>query len=139
MPRLVRLSFILFVLALAVTGSQMASRVPNILPWAISAEVGVLYGWMFVGSASYFAYGLLRPSWHNSVGQLAGFLAYDLILIVPFAARLSSVSPQLRINLIVYIIVLGYSGLLAIYYLLVNRETRIFGRGQTVPQIQGVG
>ena len=42
---------------------------------------------MFLGSATYFAYGIVRPRWTNAGGQLAGFLAYDLVLIVPFMTR----------------------------------------------------
>ena len=52
---------------------------------------------IFLGSAIYFAYGLQRPVWGNAKGQLLGFLAYDLVLIVPFV-RLSFASslPQLQ-------------------------------------------
>ena len=137
MPRLVRASFLVFVIALVIAGGQLVLKVPNILPWSTSIEAAVIYGWMFLGAAAYFAYGVLRPSWHNSAGQLAGFLAYDVVLIVPFLTRLSTIDPALLPNLIIYIVVVSYSGLLAIYYLFINRETRILGRGEVVPQVQG--
>jgi hypothetical protein len=80
---------------------------------------------MFVGAAIYFAYGLLRPSWVNAAGQLAGFLAYDVVLIVPFLMRLPTVAPELRFSLITYVVVVSYSGLLAIYYLFLHQGTHL--------------
>lgn len=123
-PRIVRVSFGVFIVALIIAGGQMVLKNTHIMPWQISTDATIVYGWMFLGAAAYFAYGFLRPGWHNAGGQLAGFLAYDLVLIIPFLQRLPTVGPDLRINLIVYIIVLVYSGLLAIYYLFLNPGTR---------------
>ncbi|MFN2125545.1 MAG: hypothetical protein ACK2UP_18775 [Candidatus Promineifilaceae bacterium] len=92
--------------------------------WMITPELSVVIGWMFVGAALYFVYGLLRPSWLNSAGQLIGFLFYDLVLIVPFLTRLSTVSEANRLGLYVYTAVLILSGLLAIYFLFINGPTR---------------
>jgi hypothetical protein len=103
-------------------------KVPDTIPWAITPELSVVMGWMFVGAAAYFVYGLLRPSWANAAGQLAGFLAYDLVLIVPFLTRLPTVSPEHRLGLIVYTLVVSYSGLLAAYYLFVDKQTRVRAR-----------
>jgi len=61
----------------------------------------------------------------NAGGQLAGFLAYDIVLIVPFLQRLPTVAPEHRIGLYLYTAVVTYSGLLAIYYLFVHRRTRV--------------
>jgi hypothetical protein len=126
MPRLVRISFLIFVVGLIFFGGQMVLRTPGILPWQTTSATIIIYGWMFIGAASYFAYGLLRPSWHNAGGQLAGFLAYDLVLIIPFLLLLPEISRQRLPNLIIYLVFLSYSGLLAIYYLFINRETRLF-------------
>jgi hypothetical protein len=79
---------------------------------------------MFLGAAVYFAYGLLRPSWLNSAGQLIGFLAYDLVLIVPFLTRLPATAPEFRLGLYIYTTVVTLSGLLAIYYLFLHKPTR---------------
>lgn len=125
MPRLVRVAFAVFIIALIIVGTQLILKSPNILPWRVNVAGSVIYGWFFLGAAFYFAYGLLRPSWHNTAGQLAGFLAYDLVLIVPFLQYLPNVPPASRTNLIIYISVLIFSGLLAIYYLFINAETRI--------------
>jgi len=88
---------------------------------------------MFIGSASYFTYGLLRPGWSNAGGQLAGFLGYDLVLILPVLLLIRNITPALLPNLIIYLAVLIYSGALAIYYLFLNRETRLFPRHPNTP------
>ncbi len=127
MPGLVRWSFVVFIIALLIVSTLLILQVPNVIPWTITLELSVVIGWMFMGAAAYFAYALLRPSWVNSAGQLCGFLAYDVVLIVPFLTRLSTISPKLRPNLYIYTAVVIYSGLLAIYYLFVNKTTRIWG------------
>lgn len=125
-PRLVRVSFMFFVVTLIVVGGLLVLKVPNILPWPVSPESSVIYGWMFLGAAAYFTYSLLRPSWINTGGQLAGFLAYDVVLIGPFLTRLPTIAPDFRPNLIIYTVVVIYSGLLAIYYLFIKADTRMF-------------
>jgi hypothetical protein len=125
MPRLVRWSFVVFIIALLIVSVQMILQVPNVIPWVITPELSVVIGWMFLGAAAYFVYALLRPSWFNSAGQLAGFLAYDVVLIVPFLQRLPTVAPQFQAGLIVYTAVVIYSGLLAFYYLFISKPTRL--------------
>ena len=82
---------------------------------------------IFLGSAVYFAYGLYRPVWGNAKGQLVGFLAYDLVLIVPFA-RLWPVAPSL--SLAVYLAVIVVSALLAIGFLLVSPTYRLWSKAE---------
>jgi hypothetical protein len=125
-PRLVYGSFAFFVIALLIAGGQMVLKRPNILPWTVTPTSSIIYGWMFLGAAAYFAYGVLRPGWYNAAGQLAGFLAYDLVLIIPFLTQLATISEGRRLALIIYIIVVSYSGLLAIYYLFINPATRLW-------------
>jgi hypothetical protein len=122
MPALVRWSFILFVIALVYAAIRLFLRIPTI-PWPLTPDLSIVVGCMFLGAAAYFVYGLLRPSWANAGGQLAGFLAYDVVLIVPFLRALPNVAPQFRAGLIVYLIVVIYSGLLAIYYLFIRRPS----------------
>ena len=124
MPPLVRWSFVVFVVALLYTSTRLFLGIPTI-PWPLTPELSVIVGCIFLGAAAYFIYGLLRPSWANAGGQLSGFLAYDLVLIIPFLRALPNVAPEFRTGLIVYTIVVVYSGLLAIYYLFVNRQTRL--------------
>jgi hypothetical protein len=124
MPPLVRWSFVVFVLALLYTSARLFLQIPTI-PWRLTPELSVVVGCIFLGAAAYFIYALLKPSWANAGGQLSGFLAYDLVLIVPFLRTLPNVAPEFRTGLIVYTIVVVYSGLLAIYYLFVNKKTRL--------------
>jgi hypothetical protein len=44
----------------------------------------------------------IRPRWGNAFGQLLSFLAYDLVLIVPFVALFDTVPPERMVNLVVY-------------------------------------
>jgi hypothetical protein len=126
MPPLVRGSFVLFVAALLFVSVRLFLGIPT-LPWPLTPELSIVAGAMFLGAAAYFVYGLLRPSWANAGGQLAGFLAYDLVLIGPLLSRLPAIAPEFRAALIIYLVVVIYSGLLAIYYLFVYRPTRMWG------------
>jgi hypothetical protein len=54
-------------------------------------------------------------------------------LIVPFLQLLPRIDDDLRINLVIYLIVVSYSGLLAFYYLFVNKETRLVGKRTSPP------
>ena len=67
---------------------------------------------------------MFRPNWHNALGQLLSFLAYDLVLIIPFVGLLDTIEPGRFINLAVYTAVLIYSAGLAVYYLFINPQTR---------------
>jgi hypothetical protein len=123
-PRLVRGSFVVFIIALLLVSGLLIVQVPDILPWAITPELSTLIGCMFLGASAYFAFGVVDPRWENAGGQLAGFLAYDIVLIVPFIVRLPTIDPNLLPNLIVYTGVLIYSGLLATWYLAIDSRTR---------------
>jgi hypothetical protein len=124
LPRVVMGSFIFFIIALAIVSFKLITKTPNAIPWTITPTLSLVIGWMFVGAAVYFIYGLLRPSWLNAAGQLLGFLFYDLVLIEPFITRLSAVSDENRLGLYIYTAVVTVSGLIAIYYLFINRPTR---------------
>ena len=132
-PSFVRVSFAIFVVGLLLAGGALVLRAGKIFPWPLSTEQSVLYGCMFLGSACYFLYGFINPRWANAKGQLIAFLAYDVVLIAPFLKHFAAVHPDLRINLVLYTAVLTYSGLLAIYYLLLNSTTRLFTRPSLMP------
>jgi hypothetical protein len=95
-----------------------------IFPWAVKPDTSVLFGSIFVGDAFYFLYGLLYPRWHNALGQLLSFLAYDVVLIISFLQLFGNIKPEFIASLILYIVVLLYSGGLAIYYLFISPATR---------------
>lgn len=132
MPRLVRYSFVGFVVILAFAGTTLALQQPNIWPWQLTPQQSTLYGWIFLGAATYFIYGFLRPVWGNATGQLMGFFAYDVVLLPPFFALLFGTEPFLLTNLVFFIVALIYSAALAVYYLAVNRATRIDRAARTV-------
>lgn len=123
-PLLVRGAFAVFVIALIIAGAQLVRQTPGVLPWQTTPASVVLYGWMFIGAAAYFAYGFLRPSWRNAGGQLAGFLAYDVVLLLPLLGLLGTIAPARMTNLWIYIVVVTLSGVLAIYYLFIHPTTR---------------
>jgi hypothetical protein len=123
MPQPVKISFWIFIASLFAAGGALVLQAP-IFPWALNPDSSVVFGCIFLGDAFYFLYGMFRPNWHNALGQLLSFLAYDLVLIVPFIGLLNTVEPGRMVNLIVYTAVLIYSGGLAVYYLFMNPQTR---------------
>jgi hypothetical protein len=124
MPQLVRLSFGAFAMILIGAGGALLLHA-GIFPWRLGQETSVMFGLIFLGAATYFIYGALDPHWGNAVGQLAGFLAYDLVLLAPFLERFSTAQGGSLISLIIYVAFLVYSGMLASYYLFASNPTRI--------------
>jgi hypothetical protein len=122
-PLLVRVSFMIFIAALILAGGALVFRLP-VFPWAVDPDTSVIFGCIFLGDACYFLYGLIHPVWHNALGQLLSFLAYDLVLIVPLLQLFKTVAPAYLLNLLGYIVVLFYSGVIAVYFLFVNYRTR---------------
>jgi|SRR5579871_6745376 len=122
--KLLRISFGLFTAVLLWASIQLLRRSPTIFPWPLEPDTSTMFGWLFLGSAVYFGWGLIRPSWHNARGQLLAFLAYDLVLLPPYLFLFSTVSPEHANSLRLYIAVIVYSTLLSIYYLFINKRTR---------------
>jgi hypothetical protein len=124
-PRVVRASFMVFIVALVIVGGLLVLRVPNVMPWTITPEQSTLFGLMFLGAAAYFGFGLREPRWENAAGQLAGFLAYDAVLILPFLLRIPTIDDALRLNLLIYTAVVVVSGVIAFWYLFLDHRTRL--------------
>lgn len=122
-PFPVRVSFGVFVGALLLAGGALVLGQP-IFPWKLNPDSSVIFGCIFLGDAFYFLYALLVPRWHNAKGQLLSFLAYDLVLIVPFLGLFRTVEAGYRLSLIMYVAVLLYSGGLAVFYLFFNKSTQ---------------
>jgi hypothetical protein len=127
-PLPVRVAFVVFVLALWATGGALVAGNLNVLPWHVTPDVARVYGFIFLGASSYFLYGLIIPRWSNAAGQLLGFLAYDLVLIVPFAIYFRHVPPERLLNHLVYTAVVVASGVLAVLYCFIHPRTRLVGR-----------
>ena len=101
----------------------MLAGAKNILPWPISRDISFLYGSVFLGAAVFFATAIKARVWGAAHGPLAGFLAYDLVLIGPFITMFPSISEKCLASLIVYTVVVVYSGALATWYLFKGPES----------------
>jgi peptidoglycan/LPS O-acetylase OafA/YrhL len=136
-PRVVIGAFVVFVGVLFAAAGALISGRPNILPWPATQEVATLTGIIFLGAASYFLFGLARRGWSNAGGQLAGFLAYDLVLIPPLMMRSGTVPGYWRDSLWAYLAVLIGSGVLAAWYLFLDPRTRLGARrGAVTPPLR---
>jgi hypothetical protein len=142
-PRPVLVAFVSFVATLLIVGVLLIAGTPGVLPWPVTRTLSTLYGVMFLGAATYFAYGLTDRRWENAGGQLAGFLAYDIVLIVPFVVWVitgersyyGTTGEPLRLNLILYTLVIAFSAAIAVAYLFLAEGTRIVRRrAARVPQ-----
>jgi hypothetical protein len=73
-PPIVRLAFLVEIMVLAGAGLLLLWNIPNTLPWNISPESSVLYGWVFLGLAFYYLHAVWKPQWIHALGPLLGFL-----------------------------------------------------------------
>jgi hypothetical protein len=119
-----RISFGLFSAVLIFAAVQLLRRSPTIFPWSVEPDTEVMFGWLFLGSAVYFLYGFLRPSWGNARGQLIAFLAYDLVLLPPYLTLYPQVEPEHLPSMRLYIAVIVYSTVLSIIYLFIHPRYR---------------
>lgn len=127
-PQIVRLAFIVEVIVLAGAGLLLLLKVPNTLPWNLSPESSVLYGWVFLGLAFYYLYAVLKPQWIHALGPLLGFLAYDLVLFSPLFARFGNLQPEHVRGQVAASVIIIFSAALGIYYLFINPATRLGAR-----------
>lgn len=135
--RVLKLAFTLFTAVLTYAAIQLFRRSPTIFPWPLEPNTEVLIGWLFFGSAVYFAHGLFGSRWHQMRGQLIAFLAYDLMLIVPYLAMFDGVYKDHLPSLIAYVAVILGSMFFSIYYLFINRRTRgwaVTAEAASIPQ-----
>jgi len=128
MPRVVRISFGIFVATLVPVGVALMAGVPNLLPWTITPDLSIIFGAMLLSASAYFLYGLRHPVMDNAYGQLIGFLAYDIVLLVPLATRLPGIDPAFTLGMVGYLAVILYSAALAVWFLFLNPGTRLLGR-----------
>lgn len=123
-PGLLRWSFLVFMIVLVGVGIALVTLQPHVFPWPLQPQTSVVFGWIFLGAAVYFLHGFLYPVWLNVCGQLLGFLAYDIVLLIPFIRHFDSVKPDHYLSLTIYTAVIVYSALLSLYYLLIHPDTR---------------
>ncbi len=116
-PPFVRYSFLAFAAALFIATAMLLARAPVVFPWPLKPESSTMFGFLFVASAVYFFDGWLRPSIANAYGQLIGFLVYDIVLIPPYLRHWEHTAGGFRVSMVIYLIVLGWSAGLAIWFL----------------------
>lgn len=115
-PRIVRGSFLVFALALGIATTMLLFRAPVVFPWPLKPESSTMFGCFFLASAIYFFDGWLRPSAANATGQLLGFGLYDLVLLPRYLEHWPKTQGGFRVSLAIYLGVLIWSLLLAIWY-----------------------
>ncbi len=136
MPLPVRVSFGVFVVVLVLVGCGILLHLPNVFAWKLHPTSSALLGWFFLGAACYFLYGLVQPGWQMACGQLWAFLAYDLVLIVPYLLHFALARPEQMPSLLINTLVLVYSAALAIYFLLVKQTTRTWRKSRQNPTVE---
>jgi hypothetical protein len=115
-----------FAMVLVAAGQALVVGADDVMPWAVSDESGVMFGLIFLGAASSYVFGAVRPMWGYAYAPLLGFLVYDLVLLPPLIYHFSDVAPENETSLILYVAVLSYSAALATYYLLISQSTRLW-------------
>jgi hypothetical protein len=145
-PRFVRGWFAFFVAALVLVGAALFFQVERVFPWDLEPRSSTIFGAVFLGSALFFAYAALRPRWTFAACALWAFLAYDLVLAIPYLQMIgkeadggnstgmygyvsstggNGVNEQ---SLTVYLAVIAASIALTLYCFLVHPATRIVRR-----------
>lgn len=123
-PSVVRVSFLVFSLALAAATALLLARAPVVFPWPLKPESSVMFGFLFLASAVYFFDGWLRPGVANATGQLLGFFVYDLVLLPPYFRHWPKTRGGFRVSLAIYLAVLIWSAALAVWFLWRVRPSR---------------
>lgn len=125
LPTALRVWCVLYILIVIPAGIALIRRAPGIMPWPLKPESSMVYGWIFVAAAWSFVYPLWRPQVEHIRVGLVGFLAYDAVLLVPFVRHFETVRPELHTSLLLYVVALSVSTAVSLYYLFLNRDTRI--------------
>lgn len=136
--KFVRISFLLFALALFTATTLLLVRAPIVFPWKLNPDSSVIFGFLFLASACYFFDGWLRPGAANARGQLLGFFVYDLVLIPPYVQHWPKTKGGFRISLIIYLTILFWSAALAVWFWLSDRAKKT-GDGSAVHSDRAAG
>jgi hypothetical protein len=144
LPRLLRIISGGLVALLAVIGASLVFQVDGAFPWTLKPQTSTMFGWIFLGAAALFGWIVLHPRWAHLATAMVGFLAYDLVLVIPYARTLldshngtaSSFYPSAygltgnidEGKILGYLLTLGLSAAGSIYLLAKNLKTRMRGR-----------
>lgn len=138
---LLRLIFLVFCGILTVAGVALLFQVERVFPWNLQPGTSTLFGWIFIGAAILFAWIVAHPKWGYGAGALIGFLAYDLLLYLPYVDLWRSRHDSTVVSsyyggatsadlvneksLVIYLSVLVVSGLVAVIALPLYRFRRV--------------
>ncbi|HUG26359.1 MAG TPA: hypothetical protein VMN83_28035 [Albitalea sp.] len=136
LPRTVRVAFFAFVVTLVVAGTALAVQ-RQVFPWRLQPSSATLFGFIFLGAAAFFANAVRSGRWAVAAPALWGFLAYDLVLFVPYGRLLFADTAAAddfygdgqrvdMASLAVYLTVLAASTMLALHAALVDPATRLW-------------
>ncbi|MEZ5646136.1 MAG: hypothetical protein R3E94_12000 [Burkholderiaceae bacterium] len=139
LPHVVRLAYLAFIVTLTVAGFMLVAQ-RQVFPWRLHPSSATVFGFIFLGAAAFFANAVYRGRWSVAAPALWGFLAYDLVLFVPYSRLLFADGPSpddfygegQSINMTslkIYLSVLAASTLLALHAALVNPATRFWRPG----------
>lgn len=134
MPPLVRRAFVAFTLILIGAGGALALQLQHVFPWDLQPASSTIFGFIFLGAATYFMHAIAHPRWAFGVVPLWAFLAYDVVLLGPYSRMLVGPAPDVlalaggsvnRPSLVIYLTIISGSALLALYMVLVHPSTRM--------------
>jgi len=121
---LVRASCVVFALALLGAGIALVSGAGQVLPWPVSGPTATMFGLTFIGLSSVHALTAWWADRDMAVVAMAGFLVYDAVLLPAFYLTFQVVPEGHLPSLSVYVAVLVYSALLALWFLFLERPAR---------------
>lgn len=145
MPRLLRAAFVVYLSLLWPVSAMLFLRVDNIFPWDLLPRTSTMIGAMFFGATASFAYALYRNSWVMAGGAQIGFLAYNVVLVIPYLRMIPRIGDDAAgapvygsyaapgtssdlngISLTIYLATISVSTIVAIYYFFVRRDTSVW-------------
>ena len=146
LPQAVRVLFIVLIATSTALGAALVLRFDNVYAWDLPPRTSTLIGAWFMGAGLSFVFAVVRNSWVHAGSTLAAFLAYDAVQFVPYlrsavdpvgteemrryptyseSAAVSSTDVN-QASLGVYLSVIALGAAVAIYFLFIHRETRIW-------------
>lgn len=126
LPRGLRYTYLALAPLMVLIGVQLLLHIPAILPWPLTWQTSMLLGWILIGFSANYAYVALRGDWAAGQVLLFGFLVYDIAFIVPLLQHAGDVvGEDFWISQVINVCVVVFSALLAVYYLFLNRQTRL--------------
>ncbi len=137
LPRFIRMMLVFFCLLLIPIGTALVFQVDNVFPWTLSPENSTAAGMIFLSAAALFLFVLRNPLWIYGEAAFASFLAYDLVLFVPYLDFFRNRNDEATVasyygsaytapagdngvgewSMAIYLAVLAISGLVAIAFL----------------------